>query len=90
MGYTEPEALQEFLNDMETEDCAELTSEWAVQFRDYLSYGSARNATFALHLDMMSHCNDVIAISLAERLGWKDGYGLLLAAVKNSPVFICE
>ena len=87
MDYTEPEALQEFLNDMETEDCAEITSKWAVQFRDYLAYGSARNATFALHLDMMRHCDDVIAISLAERLGGKDGYGLLLAGVKNSLLF---
>ena len=87
MDYTEPEALQEFLNDMETENSAEISSKWAVKFQDYLTYGSARNATFALHVDMMRHCDDVIAISLAERLGGKDGYGLLLAAVKNSLLF---
>lgn len=45
MNYTEPEALQEFLNDMETEDSAEISSKWAVKFQDYLTYGSARNAT---------------------------------------------
>ena len=40
-----------------------------------------------LHVDMMRHCEDVTAISLAERLGGKDGYGLLLAAMKNSLLF---
>ena len=43
-----------------------------------------RNATFALHLDMMKHCGHVVELSFAERLGGSTGYALLLASVKES------
>ena len=36
---------------------------------------------------MLIHCNHVVAISLAERLGGPDGYSLLLYAVKESLLF---
>ena len=87
LDYIEPEEKQAFVDDMESGDSAEVSSKWALKFQEYLAYGSSRNATFSLHMDMMRHCDDVIAISLSERLGGKDGYGLLLAAVKNSLLF---
>ena len=36
---------------------------------------------------MMKHCDEILAIALAERLGGMDGYQLLLAAVKSSLLF---
>ena len=36
---------------------------------------------------MLNHCNHVVAISMAERLGGPDGYSLLLYAVKESLTF---
>lgn len=50
--------------------------------------GLSRNATFALHVDIMKLCDHKIAIALAERLGGKDCYELLLAAVKGSLLFL--
>ncbi|WAR09221.1 hypothetical protein MAR_019179 [Mya arenaria] len=46
--------------------------------------GRKKNGTFAMHYDMMQHCTEVGEISFAERLGGKDGYTLMLAAVKSS------
>ena len=49
--------------------------------------GYSKNATFALHRDIMKHCDKVVAVALAERLGGKKGYELLLATVKISLAF---
>jgi hypothetical protein len=49
--------------------------------------GKANNGTFALHVDMMKHCDEITAIALSERLGGNDGYNLLLAAGKSSLSF---
>ena len=45
------------------------------------------NATFALHMDMLQHCNEVVGLSFAEHLGGDQGYDLLLACVKSSLLF---
>jgi hypothetical protein len=47
----------------------------------------ANNGTFALHVDMMKHCDEITAIALSERLGGNDRFNLLLAAVKSSLSF---
>ena len=75
------------MSSMETEDEEKIAKEWGQKYENYLDYGSKQNATFSLHLDMMRHCDDVIAIALAERLGGPDGYQLMLAAVKHSLLF---
>ena len=72
---------------MESEDCTHISSKLATKFQEYLVFGSSRNATFALHMDMMRHCNDVIAIFLSEPIGGKVCYGLLQSAVKSSLLF---
>ena len=87
MDYIKEEEQQDFVDDIETGDSAAVSSKWAFKFQEYITFGSSRNALFFLHVDMMRHCDDVIAIFLAERLGGKDGYALLLAAVKNSLLF---
>ncbi|XP_060576230.1 uncharacterized protein LOC132733585 [Ruditapes philippinarum] len=78
---------QELISDLETDEYAVTSKKWSGQFTEYLAYGSARNATFALHVDMMRHCDDIVSIAFAERLGGKPGYNLLLAAVKSSLLF---
>ena len=81
------ENLANFMSAMETEDENQIVNEWDQKYEEYLDNGAKQNATFSLHLDMMRHCDDVIAIALAERLGGPDGYQLMLAAVKHSLLF---
>ena len=60
---------QLFWNDMETGEASVIAECWAERFEDFLQSGSRVNATFALHVDMMRHCDHVVAIAFAERLG---------------------
>ena len=76
-----------FLQDMEMGEFAAAANSWAQRFEDFLESGSKVNATFALHLDMMRHCDHVVEIAFAERLGGPDGYDLVVAAVKESLKF---
>ena len=75
---------QLFWDDMETCEASVVSEYWSKQFEDFLERGSSVNCTFALHVDMMRHCDNVVAIALAERLGGPIGYDLVLAAVKES------
>ena len=77
-----------FLSEMESDEPSSTANTWSSRFQEFLNNGATKNATFALHLDMMKHCDSVIAISLAERLGGPTGYSLLLAAVKESLPFL--
>ena len=65
-----------------TEDENKIVNERDQKYEEYLDNCAKQNATFSL-LDMMRHCDDVIAIALAERLGGPDGYQLMLAEVKH-------
>ncbi|XP_045182551.2 uncharacterized protein LOC123541205 [Mercenaria mercenaria] len=85
--YLAIEQVEEFIVDVETNDSKQVAEKWSTQFEDFLSYGSNQNATFALHRDMMNHCDEVVAVALSERLGGPGGYALLLAAVKSSLPF---
>ena len=60
---------------------------WSETLEKFLNEGSSTNATFALHRDIMQHCDAVLAVSLAERLGGQQGYQLLLAAVRATLPF---
>ncbi len=68
-------------------DCSETRLMYHKKYSDFLENTSKSNATFALHKEMMYHCDEVLAISMAERIGGPDGYNLLLAAVKSSLPF---
>lgn len=61
--------------------------QWNDRFDEFMKTGCGNNATFALHFEMMQHCDEVVAVYLAERLGGNDGYDLLLSAVKSSLLF---
>lgn len=87
-----------FLHSLESDMAAEVVSvlkavneesvkKWSPLFEVFLQKGIENNATFSLHYDIMSHCDEVLAISAAERIGGPDGYDLLLAAVKSSLPF---
>ena len=76
-----------FLNDMNSLEGADMSAKWSEKLERFLEEGSERNATFALHKEMMRHCNDISAVYLAERLGGSQGYQLLTAAVKSSVAF---
>lgn len=56
-------------------------------YMSFIDDGCERNATFCLHVGIMSHCDEIAAIQLAERLGGADGYSLLLGVVKDSLPF---
>ena len=56
-------------------------------FQEFMETSSEKNATFAMHRDWMLHCDEVVALYIAERMGGYDGYQLLLSTVKQSLVF---
>ena len=78
---------EELLNDMNSLQTNEVSMKWSETLEKFLNEGSSTNATFALHRDIMQHCDAVLAVSLAERLGGQQGYQLLLAAVKATLSF---
>ena len=83
----EPEERMKFIKDMENSSEHELATKYNDSYMHFLNEGCEKNATFCLHVDMMSHCDEIIAIQLAERLGGPDGYSLLLSVVKQSLPF---
>ena len=68
---------EEFLGDARHTQPVELSRKWSAKFERFMDEGSSKNETFALHRDIMKHCDKVVAIALAERLGGKKGYQLL-------------
>lgn len=63
------------------------TSQWEPLFCDFMAKSSEKNATFAVHRDIMTHCDEVIALAVSERIGGPDGYNLLLGTVKEALPF---
>ena len=72
------------ITDMEPEQPVTLANYWSCKFNQFLEETSRINATFALYLDILNHCNHITQIAFAERLEGKCVYSLLLAAVKES------
>lgn len=60
---------------------------WDMKYTDFITKGQNQNATFCLHFELMSHCDEIIAIAVSERIGGTVGYNLLLANVKSSLPF---
>ncbi|CAC5383204.1 unnamed protein product [Mytilus coruscus] len=56
-------------------------------FERFLQKGQNQNATFCLHLELLRHCDEIVAIAVSERIGGENGYSLLLANVKSSLPF---
>ena len=47
---------------------------WSEKFDNFMTVNIRKNATFALHTDMMTHCDEVIAVYFAERMGGRLEY----------------
>ena len=75
--YLDNRKLENYIYDLETLEQKEISERWNQKFEEFLEKGSKDSAIFALHRDMMTHCDEVIAIALAERLGGPDGHALL-------------
>ena len=50
-----------------------LGSRWQTDFNRFMLKGQTGNATFALHFDIMSHCDEICVITFTERLGGDEG-----------------
>ena len=61
-------------------ECLEL---FGSTYNDFISSGVKENAVFALHHEIMEHCDEVVALALSERLEGADGYTSLLGVVKK-------
>ena len=77
----------EILEDMDELSPKDLADKWDSQFTEHVKRMSDKDATYALHVDMMDHCFDAIAVSFAERIGGPDGYNLLCGIMKSSIPF---
>ena len=75
------------LSSLEKDETTRVCEEWGERYEQFIQEGSLLNATFCLHVEMMKHLDDVIAVSLAERLGGSMGYNLLLSSLKSSLLF---
>lgn len=46
----------------------ELELRWGCKLKEFIITSSKKNATFSLHLDLIRHCDEIVAIACAERL----------------------
>ena len=75
---------KQFLDSLHSGSTTESQSLWDAKYQNFLQKCSSQNATFRVHLDMLKYCNIIVTIKLAERMGGKEGFLLLLTAVKKS------
>ena len=73
--------------DLTNDSVDTLDARWRFQYESFMSQGYENNVNFALHVDLMLHCDEIVAIAIAERVGGPEGYNLLLASVKSSLSF---
>ena len=78
---------EEILSSLKCGETSKVCQKWGCQYDKFIEKGCSSNATFCLHVEMMKHLDDVIAVSLAERLGGASGYNLLLSSLKSSLLF---
>ena len=82
-----PIEADNLLIDMESLPFLEVESRWNSVYDKFIQTASKTNATFCLHVELMNHCDEVVGIQLAERIGGANGYSLLRALVKTSLPF---
>jgi hypothetical protein len=64
-----------------------VAEKWNSQYATFIEKGCKVNATFALHYDILCRLDSIVAISVAERMGGRDGHNLLLASTKETLMF---
>ena len=75
------------LEDLQGLSLQEVEQRWGTSYDTFIQLACANNATFRLHFEIMAHCDEIVGIQLAERIGGQQGYNLLLALVKTSLPF---
>lgn len=86
MQMTDDDAAQ-FLSDMGEGETEQIYQKWGHQFEDFLQKCMTANATFLLHREIMTHCDEIFALHLAERTGGQHGYSLMKAVLKSALPF---
>lgn len=81
------EESSQFLDDLNDLSESDMALKWNKRYASFID-NNKKNATFALHVDMMNHCDQVIGLSLCERIGGSHGYSLLTSIVKSSLPFL--
>ena len=81
------EEAQAFADSLKNTKPVENCQFWHERYSSFITHASQVNATFSLHNEWLDHSLEIVAVSLAERIGGKQGYQLLLAAVKRSLAF---
>lgn len=83
----QPTECKQFTQDLVHMTANQLAEKWSNKLDCFITESMEVNATFALHYNIMQHCDEVVALSLSERMGGDDGYALLLSTVKSSLAF---
>ncbi len=87
MATLSDKQFEEMEEELSTGPGLQCAAEYEELYKKFVQHGCQQNATFALHFDWMTHCDEVVALHMAERMGGRDGYQLLLAVVKSSLSF---
>ena len=84
-----PETAKELRDDLQHQSIppSVMDAKWGAKFEEFMTMGSSQNGTFALHREMMEHCDEVVGLHFAERISGQPGYDLLLSIVKQSLPF---
>ena len=83
----DPIEADNVLIDLENGSTDQTRDRWNSAYTAFIKEGVVKNATFCLHHEIMQHCDEIVAIQLAEKTGGQQGYTLLLSVLKSSLPF---
>lgn len=63
----DPIVADNILIDLRNASLEETRDRWNPAYLAFVKNGAAKNATFCLHLEIMKHCDEIVAIQLAEK-----------------------
>ena len=66
----DPIEADNILIDMKTGSNIETNNRWNPAYIAFINEGCANNARFCLHFEIMQHCDEIVAIQLAEKNWW--------------------
>ena len=87
LDYLPMSTASSLLDNLLLYDSKEIATKWHQQFLRFVATGCKKSPNFVLHWELLQHCDEVMAISFAERLGGPQGYKLLVATIKSSLPF---
>ena len=89
MRWLKPDQAALLRSEFNNEELApsDLCLKWHDQYMQFMDEGSTRNNTFALHRDLSTHMDEIVSMYIAERVGGRQGYDLVLGVVKQALPF---